>query len=169
MHLRSAFFTLLPVLVIGCPATGADDDDSVADDDDAAATEGTLAVSFRIEADWADVMDEPAVGPFWGSIYLSEEVTALGPNDDAVALGSIYVEIVDLTGPDLTSPVLFTTDPLPAEWVVILGFMDSDGNSIEDDRDPDQRDPVTLPNDNQFLVIAGEETPAEVLFGFLNL
>ena len=165
LHPRPWVLLLLALLLAGCPPT--DDDDSAVDDDDAS-EEGTLAVSFRIDADWADAMDEPAIGSFYGSIYRSEEVTALGPDDGAEALGDVYVETVDMTGETLTTEVLFTTAPLPSGWVVILGFVDSDGNSVEDDRSPDDGDPVTLPNDNQFEVLGGGETPAEVLFDFLN-
>ncbi len=165
----------LPLLIaalwptfIGC--TPADDDDSAvaADDDDSGPAMGTLALSFRLDPDWAEGMDEPAVGAFYGSIFLSSQVSGIGPEDDAVNLGSADVKLVDLTGEDLSTGVLVVTEPLPAEWVVVLGFLDSDGNSVEDDRDPDENDPVTLPNDNQFLVVEGEETEAEVFFGFLN-
>lgn|GEM_PF-1764315 len=157
----------LILLATGCPA--ANDDDSAGDDDDSAleATTGTLAVSFRIDEDWAAAMDEPAVGPFRATIYWSDQVTGIGPDDDAEELADIFVAEVDLTGPDLTSPVLFTTGELTAGWVTILGFLDSDGNSVEP-HGPDDGDPVTLPNDNAFEVIAGAESPAEVLFDFLN-
>jgi hypothetical protein len=152
------------LLATGCPAV--DDDDSA--EPTPAPTHGTLAVSFGIDDDWAAQMDEPAVGGFWGTIFWADEVSGIGPEDDAEELGSIYVEVVDMTGPTLATDVLFTTEPLLAGWVTILGFVDSDANSTEADRGPDENDPVTLPNDNQFEVIAGQESPAQVYFDFLN-
>lgn len=161
---------ILGIVLAGCTPTGDDDDSSVSDDDDSTPepTTGTLAVSFRIDKDWRDNMDEPAVGSFWGTIFDSDDVTGLGPKEKARAYGDIFVADIDLSDEHI-SAVLHTTDELPATWVTILGFMDSDGNSVEDDRDPDDGDPVTRPTaDNEFLVVAGEETPAEVVFNFLN-
>jgi hypothetical protein len=151
---------LLSTALWGCPSAS-DDDDSTA------ATTGTLALSFRIDEDWAAAMDEPAVGPFRATVFYTDQVSGVGPDDDAEELASVYVDEVDLTGPDRTSPVLFVTGELPATWVTILGFLDSDGNAA-DPFGPDDGDPVTLPNDNAFEVIAGAETPAEILFDFLN-
>jgi hypothetical protein len=160
----------LALFLAACPAPTDDDDSAASDDDDSTPepTEGTLSLSFRIDEDWYDAMDEPAIGPFWGTIFDSEDVTGVGPCDEAREYGDVYVELVDLTDGDFTSEVLFTTDLLPATWVTILGFMDSDGNSTKEDNGPDDGDPVTLPNSNEFLVVAGEDTPAEVYFGFLN-
>jgi hypothetical protein len=172
--LRFALLLGAALALAGCPTDTSDDDDSGAGDDDDStpeATEGTLSVSFRIDEDWFDRLvdnGDTAIGPFWGSIYDSEDVTGVGPKDDPRQYGDVYVEEVDLTDGDFTTDVLFTTELLPATWVTILGFVDVDGNSVEDDRDPDTGDPVTLPNANEFLVVAGEETPAEVYFGFLN-
>ncbi len=164
---------LLSSLLIGCtPAPAGDDDDSaVANDDDSAPTEGTLAVSFAIDEDWYDRVvnnGDPVVGPFWATIFDADDVTGVGPEDGAREYGDVYVEEVDLSVRGEATGVLFITKPLPATWVTILGFMDVDGNSVEDDRDPDEGDPVTLPNRNEFEVLAGEEAPAEVFFNFLN-
>jgi len=166
---RLAFLCLLLLGLTGCPSSN-DDDSAAGDDDDSTeeATTGTLAVSFRIDDDWAGNMDEPAIGAFRGSVWNADEVSGIGPDDGAVALADVYVEVVDLTGDDFSSGVLHVTGELPAMWVTILGFLDSDANATEDPYRPDEGDPVTLPNDNEFLVVAGEETPAEVLFDFLN-
>jgi hypothetical protein len=159
---------LLAPLLAACPA--ANDDDSADDDDDStqAATTGTLAISFRIDEDWAAAMDEPPLGAFRATIFLTDEVTGIGPDDGAQELEYIVVTEVDLTGGDLSSPVLYTTGELEADWVTVLGFLDSDANSVEP-HGPDEGDPVTLPNDNAFEVIGGQETTVEVLFDFLNL
>ena len=159
---------LLALLLAACPT--ADDDDGQRDDDDSAEapTQGTLAISFRIDEDWAAAMDEPALGPFRATIFRTDEVSGVGPDDGAQELESIFVQEVDLTGSGLSSPTLYVTGELNAGWVTVLGFLDSDSNSVEPHR-PDEGDPVTLPNDNAFEVIGGEETPVEVLFDFLNL
>ena len=165
--MRALLMTLL--LLAGCPTAGSDDDDSsvASDDDDTTDGTGTLAISFRIDADWADAMDEPAIGPFRASIYLTDEVSGIGPDEGAEALADIFVDEVDLTGEDLSTGVLHVTGALPATWVTVLGFLDSDGNSVEP-HGPDDGDPVTLPNSNAFEVLPGAETSAEVLFDFLN-
>jgi hypothetical protein len=128
--------------------------------------EGTLAVSFSIDADWQAAMEEPALGTFHGGIFLTDEVTALGPEEGAEPLELVTV-LVDLTGGSPT-PVLYTTGALSEGWVDVLGFLDSDGNVVPGTDEPDAKDPVTLPADNEFQVVADAETPAQVHFGLLN-
>lgn len=128
---------------------------------------GTLALRFAIDDDWHAAMSEPAKGPFWGSIYLADEVTGAGPVEGAVALWSIEVAEVDLTSGAPTA-ALHVTGALPIGWVTVLGFMDSDGNALVDAPDPDDDDPVTLPNENEFEVLEDAETEVEVFFGLLK-
>ena len=165
--MRPIFLLLLLLAAAGCAA---DDDDSAEEPtpEPTLSGFGTLAISFGIDEHWRDGMDEPAVGPFWGTIYRSEQVTAAGPDDGAEELGSVHVETVDLTGDTLSTDVVFHSGDLPAGWVTILGFLDSDGNSTEEDRGPDARDPVTLPNRNEFEVLSDVESPAQIWFSFLN-
>jgi len=130
------------------------------------AGDGTLALTFGIDSDYLAAMEEPAVGTFYGSFWLGSEVTSLGPDDGAMDLGGIEVAL-DLTDGGPTA-VLFTSGPLPAEEIVVLGFLDSDANTDPGAPGPDAKDPVTLPNDNDFDVVAGQETTVEVFFGLLN-
>jgi len=134
---------------------------------DTAVGEGTLALSFAIHPDWHDAMDEPAVGTFYGSFWRGDEVTGVGPDDGAEDLGGIVVEGIDLTSGEPTD-VLFVSEALPAIEVVVLGFLDSDENADPNDPDPDDKDPVTLPSDNDFDLVADTELQAEVYFAFLN-
>jgi hypothetical protein len=127
---------------------------------------GQLGLSFEIDPDQQERMDEEPVGVFTGSFYLATDVTTLGPNNGAVPVGSILVEGVDCRAG--ATDVLFTSADLPAEAVVVLGFLDSDDNRDPDDADPDRKDPVTLPGQNTFLVEAGTTSEARVHFGFLN-
>jgi hypothetical protein len=127
---------------------------------------GRLALPFAIDTDHRDLMEEEAIGPFWGSFYDAGDVTGVGPNDGAESLGSIYVEEVDVRGEP--TGVLFTSEDLTAEKVFVLGFLDSDGNAVPDAEGPDEKDPVTLPGDNRFTLVEGETTEVQVLFGLLN-
>jgi hypothetical protein len=155
--------TALLLVMLGCG-----DKDTAATDsgDTASATEGTLALTFRIDSDYQAQMDEAATGTFYGAYWLADEVTSLGPEEGAVSLGSIEVDL-DLTV-DNPGAVLLTSPALPAVEVVILGFLDSDANADPSDPSPDTKDPVTLPTQNDFDVVGGEETTVEVFFGFLN-
>lgn len=127
---------------------------------------GRLALSFGLDVDHQALMEEDAIGPFWGSFYNADDVTGVGPNDGAVALGSIHVEELDLR--DGPSTVLFTSEDLTATKVVVLGFLDSDGNATPGDEGPDDKDPVTLPGDNRFTLVGGETAEVQVWFGLLN-
>ncbi len=145
------------LLLLGCP---------VAPEDTGGAGVGKLGLSFEIDPDQQDRMDEEPVGVFTGSFYLATDVTTLGPREGSVPVGAILVEEVNLT--EGSTGVLFTSEDLPAQAVVVLGFLDSDDNRDPEDSDPDRRDPVTLPGQNTFLVEAGSTTEARVHFGFLN-
>lgn len=159
------------LLALALACTGADKtDDSTTDDSVPADTDpgvGILALTFNIDEDHRAVMEEPCVGSFYGTIWRGDEVTGAGPDDGAVGLEDVFVETVDLTSGGPTT-VLYTTGELPGIEVVILGFLDSDANSTEEGRRPDNKDPVTLPNDNDFDVVADTTTEAEVYFGLLN-
>jgi hypothetical protein len=154
--------TALLLVMLGC----GDKDTAATDSGGGSATEGTLALTFRIDSDYQAQMDEAATGTFYGAYWLADEVTSLGPEEGAVSLGSIEVSL-DLTA-DNPSTVLLTSPALPAVEVVILGFLDSDANADPSDPSPDTKDPVTLPTQNDFDVVGGEETTVEVFFGFLN-
>lgn len=128
---------------------------------------GTLALTFRMNDDYFGQMDAEAIGTFYGAFWHGADVTSLGPNDGAVDLGSIEVPNVDLRVAGGPTAVMFTSGPLPVEEIVVLGFLDVDGNGAAT-HDPDDKDPVTLPNDNDFDVIGDAETVVEVYFGLLN-
>lgn len=127
---------------------------------------GRLALTFAIDPDYRDRMDEEAIGPFWGSFYDTDDVSGVGPEDGAEALGSIYVETVDVRG-DATA-ALFTSADLTGVKVTVLGFLDSDGNADIDNPDPDEKDPVTLPGENRFTLVDGETAEVQVFFGLLR-
>ena len=177
----------VPLLLSACDGSESDDDDhehtptatatstfTATPTSTATATQtplsgvGTLALTFRIDTDWMDAMSEPAVGPVWGDLFLGSDVTNLGPNAGAEAVGSVYIEQVDLTPGGGPTAILITTEPLPAGEVAFLGFMDSDGNADPDAPGPDRKDPVTFPADNRFTVRPDQETTVEVFFGLLN-
>ena len=130
--------------------------------------EGALALTFAMDTDYMDLMQEEPTGSFHGAFWRGDEVSSIGPEDGAESLGSIFVEGIVLPADGSPTTILFTQEGLPAEEVVVLGFLDSDGNADPEDPSPDAKDPVTLPSDNDFDVIGGETTEARVFFGFLN-
>jgi hypothetical protein len=136
--------------------------------DSALPTEGTLALSFLMDDDWIVSMDEEPIGTFYGSFWYGYDVEVTGPVEGAESLGEIEVENVDLRDGGGPTAVLFTSGPLPAEEIVVLGFLDSDNNAVAGDEGPETGDPVTLPADNDFDVVAGAETAVEIYFDFLN-
>lgn len=154
------------VLLAGCGGEPAGGDSGTA----SPVTSGTgvLELTFRMNDDYFPQMDAPAVGVFYGAFWRGSEVTSLGPDDGAEDLGSIEVAVVDLQVAGGPTGVLFTSPPLPVEEVVVLGFLDVDGNADTANPDPDDKDPVTLPNDNDFDVVGDASTVVEVYFGLLN-
>ena len=129
---------------------------------------GSLSFQFAMDTDYMAAMDEPAVGHFYGSIYLGEEVSGIGPDEGAEALDSLFIENIILPTDGSSTEVLITISHLPVTEVVVLGFLDSDGNADLENPSPDAKDPVTLPADNDFDVIEDQDTPAQIYFAFLN-
>ena len=133
---------------------------------------GDLQLAFAMDADYLELLrdtyGEKAIGTFYGSVYRTEDVTSIGPVDGAEPLASADVETVDLTPSGDETAVLHTIEGLPSGSVTILGFLDTDGNAKSDDPGPDDHDPVTLPSENAFEVVADTESLAVVYFGFLN-
>lgn len=160
---------LLLLLALGCAGKDEETGETAETGETGEVTEGpgTLALTFAIDPDYKDIMEEPATGSFYGSFWRDEDVSGAGPADGAEDLGGIYVETVDLEPDGGPSAVLFTSGEL-SDTVVVLGFLDSDANADPENPDPDKKDPVTLPGQNEFVVVPGEETTIQVFFGFLN-
>ena len=156
--------------VLGCVAESKDSALVVVEPsgDEQEAAQGDLLFRFAMDVDYMAEMQEAAVGAFHGSIYLGSEVSSIGPEDGAEALEHIFVENVVLPTDGSSTEVLIEVKDLPASEVVVLGFLDSDGNADEDNPSPDSKDPVTLPSDNDFDVVGGTQTEATIFFGFLN-
>ena len=131
-------------------------------------TSGGLLLRFKMDTDYMAAMDEPAHGHFYGAFWYGSDVSAIGPEEGAQSLGSIYVENIVLPEDGSSTEILFSQSDLPAEEIVVLGFLDSDANADPNSPAPDAKDPVTLPHDNDFDVVGGEETEAIVFFAFLN-
>ena len=129
---------------------------------------GQLALTFAIDSDYAAAMDEPPSGTFYGSFWRGDEVSGVGPDDGAVDLGGVQVDDLTLPLDGSGTTVVFTSADLPTGEVVLLGFLDSDGNTDPANPGPDAKDPVTLPSDNDFDVVDGAVTEVRVFFGLLN-
>jgi hypothetical protein len=151
--------------------TAADDtpaDDTGGDDTDVAAGPGTLAMSFRMDGDYIAAMAENGqtpTGTFGGSIYADADATGVGPNDGAVPLAEFSVEGVDLTADGGPTAVLYTSDPLPAQIVWVLGCLDVD---VPEDGCGDQGDPITIPGQDKVQIVGDASTPFEVYMGMLR-
>jgi hypothetical protein len=101
-------------------------------------------------------------GPVSGAVYRAEDVTLMGPNDGAEAMGSFAFEEIDLTeGP--SGPHVLDFE-LPAGEYQFLGFMDTDGNADETGG-PDLNDPVIFPV--RATTLACAEQPVTVSFPLL--
>lgn len=123
---------------------------------------GTVALSFQMEWDYIGSMDEPPVGDFKGSVFACKDASAVGPVDGATSLLDITVALDLSTSNGDATGVLYTSDPLPAQSVWILGCLDSDAN------DCDKHDLITRPSENKVVVAPDAETPFTIFFGMLN-
>lgn len=130
-----------------------------------------LVIRFEIDTFLFDQFgeDEEARGPFWGSIWDADDVSALGPDDGASSIAGIQVDDVDLRdgGPTAYLCASAPVDP-PSGFVRMLGFVDIDGNADPDDAGPDKGDPATFPSDNEVEITADAEIPATVVFNLLS-
>jgi len=154
------------VLFMACNPGSTDTEPADTDASGVAPTTGTLRLHFAIDEDYRDAMDEPAAGTFYGSLWLADDVTGIGPNEGAESIADIEVTDVDLSSEPATAVLAELTD-VPAGWVTVLGFLDSDDNHAGT-YEPDQRDPVTLPAQNEIEVLGGETVEGEIFFGLLN-
>ena len=122
------------------------------------AFEIAFAASSTVRASRA--LEAPLVGPIWGSVFRTEDVTIAGPKVGAVAVADFHFEQVDLR--DGTSPRSYRLDtPLPAGEYQILGFMDIDGNAEAGAESPDVGDPVMIPIGGYTLGCAVQPVTAE--------
>lgn len=110
----------------------------------------TLHLSFDLDPDLIPTMNEPAMGTFRGSIFAEADVSAVGPNDGAVALVDFTSDPLDFGTVGGVLANMATVGPIDAQIVWILGCLDSDGN------DCDQGDPITIPNENKLQILPGD-------------
>jgi hypothetical protein len=128
-------------------------------------TKGTVTWKFKV-SDWVRQnvpMGSSLKGTVYGDLFLSEDVTLMGPLKEAMAFGAVEVKALDLKmNPDGTGT--WTSPPLLPERYTFLGFFDVDDKSMEPTRRPAAGDPVTLPITNRYLITAGQNTDGVVLF-----
>ncbi len=155
MHLTLA-------LLLACTGAPTSDSADSQTHDDTGGSPGSLALSFRMEADLIASMDQPPIGTFSGSIYAEDDASAVGPNDGAVPLEDISAQM-DLSDGGGPTDVLYTTQPLDASVVWVLGCLDVDADGCGDEGDP-----ITVPNENKVAVPRGAETPVTVYMSMLR-
>jgi hypothetical protein len=171
---RGVIRTLLVAssLLFACDSDSEDDGEDGADASDGADESGATGTgetgTFTLDFSVANgvranpnLMDE-LVGPVYGEVYLSTDVTLLGPAEGAVPVANVAVEDIDLTAAESKAGA-WTSDPLPPGNYIFLGAFDIDDNAAEFDGGPDTGDPVTLPT-QKFDVVAGEDTPFTIVF-----
>lgn len=127
---------------------------------------GTVTLKFKA-SDWVKQnvpMGSSLKGTVYGDLFLSEDVTLMGPLKEAMAYGSVSVKALDLKmSKDGTGT--WTSPPLPPERYTFLGFFDVDDKTKQGmEPSPVAGDPVTLPVTNRYLVTAGQTTDGVVLF-----
>ncbi|MEQ1507144.1 MAG: hypothetical protein ABMB14_33255 [Myxococcota bacterium] len=131
----------------------------------------TVNVHFAIDPDYAALMDaaeRPATGPVWADVFRGADVSAIGPDADAVAIGAIHLDEVALAEDGSETASLVTLDLVGPHEIAVLGFLDSDHNADPAAAEPDDADPVTLPFDNAFTVEWNTTNDITVYFGLLN-
>jgi hypothetical protein len=164
---------LAAALAVGCSAEaddGGDEDgggdDALTDDgapasesgsDDAAAEGGTIELSVTLggaAVDSSNLVDPP-IGTVFGGIFRSADVGATGPREGAEQFAFVEVTGVDLSS-GAASAVVWTSEPLPPDTYIFLGFFDVDDSSAgAEEKEPESGDPVTLPSVNKVEVEAG--------------
>lgn len=161
--------------LVGCDSDSEDDDDGAGDSDDSGGADdesggtgvgesGTVTLDFSVANGVRanpNLVDE-LVGPVYGELYNSVDVTLTGPVEGAVVVGNIAIDEVDLTAPESRAGT-WTSEPLPPGNYIFLGAFDIDDNAADFEGGPDSGDPVTLPT-QKFDVAAGEDTPFTVTF-----
>lgn len=126
-------------------------------------TTGSLALSFRMEADLIPGMATPPAGTFYGAVLATADMTPTGPVAGAPVYANVVVNDVDLTAQGGPTAMLGTVTDLPSCELSLLGFLDLDGDTLID-----RGEPVTLPDDAIVAVAADTPTAHEVYFRILS-
>lgn len=164
---RTHAFTAAVVLATGALAACASDADDPggddAGDDDPMGDTGDASLTFGVTNGVRanPTLADPLTGTIYGNLFLADDVSLTGPDDDATQFGSVELAGVDLEADTATAP--WPSPALAPGTYVFLGFFDVDGNGTET-QEPDPGDPVTLPVTNQFEIVAGETTTVEAVF-----
>lgn len=148
----------LPLLLIAVILTSACADEVEAPPDGSATIRFGVTNGVRANP----TLTDPLVGTIYGQVYLTSEVTALGPKEGALTFGDVELTGVDLQPAGAQSPP-WASPSMPPDEYVVLGFYDLDGNGSVEHR-PDVGDPVTLPVTNKFTVSAGEPVEYSAVF-----
>lgn len=160
-----------PITVPSSDDSGTEDSGDAGDDrPEQTRGNGQLGLRFAINPDLvepiSDTGETTVSGTFIGIIYDAAQVTATGPQDDAMELEQLNIPM-DLLIDGGPGPVLHTSGMLNPVEVSVLGFIDLNGNLDPDNMEPDGEDAVTLPHVNAFDVVTGQIMEVTVEFGML--
>jgi hypothetical protein len=130
---------------------------------------GTARLAFKltdsVRTDISPTGMTPIKGTIYGELFLAEDVTAVGPIDEAKPYGSVTVPI-DLTSMQVSSGSWTSMEFEPNRYS-FLGYLDLGDKSKPENRSPASGDPVTLPFTNRFDIEANKQTEYTVTFDLL--
>lgn len=119
----------------------------------------TLSLAIDLDADLIPTLDEPAVGQFRGSVFAEADAGSFGPIEGAESILDFTTEELDFGEAGGVLETGTTLGPLDLQVVWVLGCFDTAGDDCE------SGDPITIPNENKFLL----EATTEALTLQLNL
>jgi hypothetical protein len=111
---------------------------------------GTMILGVDLDPDLIPGMEDPALGPFRGSVFAEADAGPFGPLEGAVSLADFTTEPIDFGADGGLKEAVHTLEGIDPQIVWILGCLDVDAN------DCDPKDPVTIPNENKLQVTSGE-------------
>ena len=169
-----AVLTAVVAMLGGCSPSASSDasggsesgSSTMADGSSSGAAEamGTVTLGFGVTngVRMGPTLVDPLVGPVYGGIFLTSDVTLIGPAEGASPVLSMEVGHVDLLTADVATTT-WTSEPLPPGHYTFLGMLDVDDNFHETDGGPDAGDPITLTSQS-FEVVAAQDTAFMVIF-----
>ena len=120
-----------------------------------------MQLTFQVTSEARSSIDT-FIGDVYGNIFLSRDVTLLGPIDNAEQFGAIEIKGFDFSADDALSDV-WESEPLPIGEYTFLGYVDLNANHQSRYGEPDKYEPVTLPGPDKQFSITGEATLTQTI------
>lgn len=158
----SLFLGVLAILANGCS------DQPDMQQQDMAPAMGTAKLNFKLSDDVRMNLGPAGTtiqGTVYGDLFLAEDVSVIGPSDDAMHFGSVAVKI-DLTTAQISADN-YVSMPLAPNRYNFLGYFDIGDKTPADNPNPISGDPVTLAVSNRFDVTANQQAAYTVTFDLI--